>query len=160
MSWLQKWVDRVFKLEIIKSGDNCPPYMFRWWLTTWFGWKVYLHHFVGDDAARDLHDHPRRFISIGLWGRYVEETPFRDQHGGESTVLVDKRLYVAPWWRSFSPEHRHRIVMAPKPGRKPSCWTLVLVGPLEREWGFWVRGKFIRWDIYENAPAGEYTRDC
>ena len=71
---LQRLIDRVFAFERI-DGDRCP-YLHRWRLAS-FGRKrfLYLHHFVGSDWSRDPHDHPKRFISIGLWGSYIEETP-------------------------------------------------------------------------------------
>ena len=153
---VQEWLNRFFKIERITSGEHCPPYLFRWWLLSFFGWKVYLHHFVGDDGARDLHDHPKKFISIGLWGSYIEETPYIDHTGSASTVLVNRTRYRAPWVRSFPPEHKHRLILEPN----KTCWTLVIVGSPKREWGFWVRGKFVPWFEYVHGDAGEKSRDC
>lgn len=156
-STMQALIDRWFKIELIRSGENCPVYLFRWWLMTLLGgWKVYLHHFVGDDSARDLHDHPRAFISIGLWGGYTEETPYVDSRGSESTVLVNRKNYVAPWIRYFPPEHKHRLILFPG---KRSTWTLVIVGPLKRSWGFWVRGKWIHYKTYLSSTE-QLNRDC
>jgi len=154
---LRNLIDTFFKLEEIKSGDHCPPYMFRWTLfkSVRLGCSLYVHHFVGDDGARDLHDHPRKFTTLGLWGRYVEETPHVDAHGGKSTVLVDRKTYTAPWLRSFPAEHRHRLTLFPG----ETCWTLAFVWPLKREWGFWVRGKFIPWRQYVYSD-GSQDRDC
>ena len=94
--------------------------MIRWILlcTPWFA--VYLHHFIRDDPG-DLHDHPRGFVSIGLWGEYWEKTPLR------------LTLFRAPWVRQFPPERRHRILLTPG----ATCWTLAIAGPRVREWGFW-----------------------
>jgi hypothetical protein len=110
-------------MEEINGAKRCPTYLYRWTLLRTSLFAIYLHHFVGDDWARDLHDHPKRFISIGLWGAYVEETPF-----GE-------RFYAAPWIRTFPSIHIHRLRLIQQ---KP-CWTVVVVGPLQREWGFWAR---------------------
>ena len=82
----------------------------------------YLHCMVGDDWSRDMHDHPKPFLSIGLWGSYVEETP------------TGTRTYKAPWIRTFPAHHVHRLRLAPGCKR---CWTLVFTGPETREWGFW-----------------------
>ena len=131
-------LDRVFgKAEEINGHERCPTYLFRWTLlsTRWF--KIYLHKFVGDDWSRDLHDHPKRFISIGLWGRYLEETP------------AGKRCYRAPWVRSFPAEHQHRISTP-----WGTCWTLVIVLRTVREWGFWHDGKFIGWRPYVEGQGG------
>ena len=50
-------------------------YLVRWTLIKHKSWSLYLHQFLGDDWALDLHDHPKRFVSVGLKGKYIEETP-------------------------------------------------------------------------------------
>src|SRR5579872_58435 len=96
---LSKFLDTP---EEINGGDRCPTYLYRWNLLSRRGkFSVYLHHFVGDDWSYDLHDHPKRFISIGLWGWYIEERP-----SGGHTI---KRVYRAPWFRSFPAQYIHRI---------------------------------------------------
>lgn len=70
-----KLLDRILRLEEINGAGTCPTYLYRWTLLRLKnGIGVYLHHFVGNDWSRDLHDHPKRFISVGLWGGYTEET--------------------------------------------------------------------------------------
>lgn len=64
--------------EQINGHERCETYLWRWTIAKWSGRGIYLHHFVGDDWSRDLHDHPKRFIFIGLWGWYIEETPLAD----------------------------------------------------------------------------------
>ena len=130
-------LDRLFGFaEEINGGNRCPTYLFRWTL-----WKdahkrgVYLHHFVGDDWSLDLHDHPKRFITIGLWGRYTEFTPGQ------------MKEWRAPWIRSFPADHIHRI-------EARNCWTLVIVLKPEREWGFWHDGAFTPWRDYVHAKGG------
>lgn len=125
-------INKLFKLEEINGKNRCPTYLFRWTLLRLKWFSVYLHHFVGDDWSRDLHDHPKRFISIGLGGQYVEETP------------AGERTYRAPWVRTFPANHIHRLRMIG--GR--DCWTLVIVLRPVREWGFWHFGKFIPWREY------------
>lgn len=126
-------IDRIFHLEEINGGNRCPTYMFRWQLLRLGkNFAIYLHHFVGDDWALDQHDHPKRFVSIGLWGRYIEETP-----NGE-------RTWRAPWIRSWPATHIHRLRLI---DQKP-CWTLVLVFKPVREWGFWQGAQWIPWEWY------------
>ena len=137
MRRLVNWL--LAKEEI--NGDICPTYMFRWRLCNLYFCKVYLHHFVANDWTRDLHDHPKRFVSIGLKGSYVEETASGDQ------------LFVAPWLRTFPPTHIHRI-------RATDCWTMVIVLRAVREWGFWNEGKWIHWKRYVNTPLSHGRRDC
>lgn len=134
--------------EQIDGANRCPTYLYRWFIcrTRWF--KVYLHHFVADDWSLDLHDHPKRFISIGLKGRYVELTP--DPKGGTKT-----RTFAAPWIRSFPAEHIHRLRMVRGwLGEVGQCWTLVIVLRGTREWGFWHLGRFIPWRRYVEGEGG------
>lgn len=139
--------DSLFNLEEINGGNRCPTYLYRWTLLRIKSWAMYLHHFVGDDWARDLHDHPKRFISIGLWGRYVEQTP------------TSERVYQAPWVRTFPATHIHRLRLI----NKEPCWTLVIVLNTVRPWGFWHEGRFINWKSYvfgKDAAIGDRMRSC
>ena len=177
-TWLNRWFGNA---EEINGGGICPTYLYRWVLCKLpRGYKAYLHHFVGDDWSLDYHDHPKRFISIGLWGSYVERTPLTDaeeaackaeldaslkrlearakESGMDAEVtftgeveMWDEQTYQAPWIRSFPAEWKHRI-------RTPSgsCWTLVIVGAPSRDWGFWHQGQFIGWKRY---VRGEDTRE-
>jgi hypothetical protein len=136
-------IDWIFKLEEINGDKRCPMYLYRWRLLRVPGcFAIYLHRFVGDDWARDQHDHPKRFISIGIWGSYIEETPF-----GE-------RLYRAPWVRTFPSIHIHRLRLV---NQRP-CWTIVLVGPVQREWGFWQGDQWIQWLKY--VKGDKVRRNC
>lgn len=130
-------LNRIFGTpEEINGHERCPTYLYRWTLLKKQGvFSLYLHHFVGDDWSRDLHDHPKRFVSIGLAGSYVEETP------------AGFKTYNAPWIRTFPATHIHRISVPSK-----SCWTLVLVLRPVRDWGFWHDGRFIPWRNYVDGP--------
>lgn len=145
----------LFRHETINGNGRCATYLHRWTLfqprrprRLWRGFGIYLHKFVGDDWSRDLHDHPKRFISIGLRGRYVETTfrgdarqcPCDLEHEHHVT-----REYRAPWFRTFPADHVHRL-SGPTPDRP--CWTLVIVLWHVREWGFWHFGRFIPWREY------------
>ena len=85
--------------------------------------SIYLHHFVGPDDARDPHDHPKWFLSIGLWGSYTE-TRYN------SGIKAGVRKFTAPWIRWFPAEHAHQLSNC-------NAWTLVITGPVKRQWGFW-----------------------
>lgn len=141
LSLLNRW----FSCEEINGANRCPTYLYRWRLlsTPWF--KIYLHRFVGEDWSRDLHDHPKRFISIGLAGGYIEQTP-----GGYT-------IYRAPWIRSFPPEHTHRVSLL-RDGRE--CWTLVVVLGAVRSWGFWHAGRWIHWREYVSSQIADEMKSC
>ncbi len=141
--------------EEINGANRCPTYLYRWTVAKWGKRGVYLHHFVGDDWSLDLHDHPKRFISIGLWGSYVEETPFHPADSEWAALGPVRTTYRAPWIRSFPATHIHRITVPSK-----SCWTLVIVLKTVREWGFWHAGIFHPWRAYvakDNPLANSMT---
>ena len=91
-----------------------------------------------------MHDHPKRFVSIGLKGRYVEETP-----NGE-------REYSAPWIRTFPATHIHRLRLYPG----EDVWTMVAVFRPVRDWGFWHAGKWIDWRTYVGSREADEATDC
>jgi hypothetical protein len=151
--------------EEINGANRCPTYLYRWivygrrkrdsLLARILGqplFKVYLHHFVADDWSLDLHDHPKRFISIGLKGGYIELTP---GYMPEDRLCDRQTVYSAPWIRTFPARHIHRLQMFRKhpDGEVADCWTLVIVLRSAREWGFWHLGKFIHWREYVKPGA-------
>lgn len=132
--------------EEINGANRCPTYLWRWHVASALGCRLYLHRFTGDDWSEDFHDHPKRFISIGLWGSYLELTP------------TGERRFRAPWVRSFPATHQHRILV-----RGGECWTLVLVLKTVREWGFWHEGRWIQWHEYtrgSSAHIADRMRSC
>lgn len=145
LNWIRRYLDR----EDINGDGLCPTYMVRWTLlrTPWF--KVYLHHFLGDDWAIDPHDHPKAFRSIGLWGSYIEER--YDSEG----VKIGEKLWRAPWYRFFPAEHIHRIRSRETGG----AWTICIVGRIQRDWGFWFQHAWIEWSTYVRQ-FGRERKDC
>jgi len=154
-----RWLDRVFQREEMDGDGRCPTYLVRWTLLKlWGGRGLYLHHFVGDDWSLDLHDHPKRFVSFGLWGRYREGTPADAGSGdvGELLTGVQWRTYRAPWIRTFPARHIHRIELID--GRP--CWTAVLVLKTVRRWGFWSRGSWVPWREYVGSETATERKSC
>lgn len=136
---LHRLLDRLFgAAEEINGQNRCATYLYRWTLISTRAWKVYLHRFVGDDWSYDLHDHPKRFVTIGLWGSYLEQTP------------AGFRRWRAPWLRTFPPTHRHRLTTP-----WGDCWTLLWVGRRVRNWGFYHQGRMIPWQDYVAAGSAE-----
>ena len=136
---IDQWLTALLgKPEEIKGQGRCPPYLYRW--RVWggsvsrgykSGRAIYIHHFVGNDWSLDLHDHPKRFISIGIKGSYREITKTGDH------------WYRAPWIRWFPATHAHRIETPPA-----GCWTLAITLRATREWGFWHDGQWVHWHDY------------
>lgn len=161
--------------EEINGANRCPTYLYRWivygkrkrgsFLDGILGhplFKAYVHHFVADDWSLDLHDHPKRFVSIGLKGGYVEVTP-------DSTIIgLGERFqcFNAPWFRSFPAEHIHRLRMFRSGGANGTlekvhdCWTFVIVLRGTREWGFWHVGRFIHWKTYVHSETADQMKAC
>jgi hypothetical protein len=140
---IHELLTRLFSVEEINGGERCLTYMYRWPLVKRPRLSIYLHKFVADDWSRDLHDHPKRFVSIGLRGSYVEETP------------AGFRIYRAPWVRSFPATHVHRIRLV-----GASCWTLVVVFKATRPWGFWNEGRWIPWREYVGSEIADKMKTC
>ncbi len=186
-------LDRLFAYETMSGAGACPVYLERWVCAEVFQCGVYLHHFIGDDWAIDPHDHPRRFVSIGLKGWYWEDVfgpaclldPGRDvlRAGDEFALPHDAEQwytlgdlapeetfksgllyrrpggktttrYRAPWCRSFPAEHLHRV----RASECGDCWTLVIVLPKTRRWGFVKDGKWIGFREY--VFGGHSRKSC
>lgn len=146
MSRLQSFVDRVLRAEVIKG--TADQYMKRWWLLALPGGRrVYLHKFIGSDWSRDLHDHPKWFVSIGLWGGYVEEVgehAYVHSHDLKGWLTKRRRRWVAPWVRFFPATQIHRL----RVNRRRPCWTIVITGSISREWGYWSEDGWVDWRTY------------
>ena len=128
----------LFRAEDIRNPDGSQYLIRRVLLLLKNRAAVYLHHFVGTDKEDAMHDHPKWFLSIGLRGRYVEETP------------TGLRLWTAPWIRWFPASHRHRLIVPPG----ESCLTLVVTGPGEgSDWGFYPDGVYVPWQEFEQMTG-------
>lgn len=147
---MTRLLNRLFRFETMSGNGACPVYLERWTLLLAFKCGIYLHHFLGDDWALDPHDHPRRFISIGLKGWYFEDV---FDHAGNP---ISTRRFTAPWIRSFPAEHVHRV-------RAVECgnvWTLVIVLPKSRDWGFIQYGIWIPFREYVFGGIYRKRKDC
>lgn len=154
---MKNWLNRFFQREEMDGDGRCATYLVRWTLLKWWGGRgLYLHHFVGDDWSLDLHDHPKRFISIGLKGSYIEETPAGLMDRIVRDKIVDTQVFHAPWARTFPAHHIHRIRLI---DGEP-CWTLVVVLKTVRKWGFWHRGEWIPWRKYVSSETATRMKSC
>ena len=148
---LGRLVDWILRAEVIDGGGTGATHFKRWCLGALpNGRRLYLHHFVGSDMWRDLHDHPKAFLSIGLLGGYVEEVSYFTTSDGQPMRTLKRRRWVAPWFRRFDATHTHRLRIAP--GRP--CWTLVVTGPYRRAWGFWSADGWVYWQRYLRERGG------
>jgi hypothetical protein len=128
--------------------------------------KLLLHFFEPNVEDRDPHDHPRGFWTIVLRGSYLDLVPCPDcrdrigvqfhagveepeivppkcdRCGGEQLVVGDVMRAGAIRYRPA--KHTHITQSGPN-----GAWTLVLMGPFERSWGFLRRGRWWAFRDYE-----------
>lgn len=114
------------------------PYLRRWHIIPRNPWlNLYLHHFIGDDDSRALHDHPWWNLSVIIRGRYWEVT----EQG------VAKHNALSAVFRR--PTDAHRIMLDRNPDGTPRpAWTMFLTGPRVREWGFHCPKGWRRWQDF------------
>jgi len=91
--------------------------------TPWFA--LYLHRMDGPDSRPTLHDHPWNFLSLVLRGGYIERR--LDPH----SMLVDEQHRVR-WVNRMRTHDAHAITEL----LRVPTWTLLLVGPRRRTWGY------------------------
>lgn len=119
-----RWAIAEHQFDLVQRATGLV-YLRRWWIvkTPWFG--VALHRMDAPDARPELHDHPFGFVSIVLGGGYVE------RRLDPLTMTVDETHQVRRLNR-VRPHDAHsirRLLAVP-------TWTLLLVGPYRRTWGF------------------------
>lgn len=134
-------------------GPKDDPYLRRWHLlprNRRVG--IYLHQMLhDDDDDRALHDHPYNNVSIILRGGY-QEVMFRwapaDGFMLPLTVAKDRRP-----GRRAGDAHKLRML----PGVTES-WSLFLMGPRVREWGFWCPGgRWVHWKEFTDPADASLT---
>ncbi len=113
------------------KGLGKEPYLTRYTLISIFDFKLCIHVFHQSDGG-DLHDHPWFFLSLILWGGYIEET------------LKGKQKYYPGMILFRRADHVHRLELFP--GNK--AITLVLMGQKERSWGFTTLSGWVHWKKY------------
>lgn len=124
MKLIEKLLCRFFWFYDITGTLDNSLYLRRWFIVRAFGRKICVHKIVRPDGDRCRHDHPWNFVTLVLFGGYVEE--LRD---GKSHEAKPFRLYK----RSCS--HSHRITSLPR----SEAWTMVFMGRDQREWGFFTK---------------------
>lgn len=133
----------IFGQELGKP--ECP-YLKRWVVN--FGkFSIRLHHWIGSDDPRYMHDHAWAFYTLVLKGGYTDVTECPSDrcermydHGCDNcndTGRVEEHLKAGSL--TFR-EALHKHTVQTDPG---GAWTLLLVGPFKRKWGFYVDGEFV-----------------
>ncbi|MCA9361784.1 hypothetical protein KC906_00265 [Candidatus Kaiserbacteria bacterium] len=155
IAWFKRYCQ---KFRYVIKNDEGEPYLVRYRLwQSKHGVNVYLHHILRSDYDRALHDHPFDFVTILLWGSYIEWQPhwckmFFDSPVERQTEPAGNRSFVQVrthrGWLSVI-RHKatdpHRLEL-----RNGKVWSLFLRGPKVREWGFYLNNE--KW-----VPHTEYA---
>ena len=127
---LMPLISRDPDLELYREmNGEFEGYLHRWCLIPRNKQRnVYIHRILSADENM-LHDHPWDFESIILSGGYLEQT----ESGTERHKKGDRFHRKAA--------DLHRIVSV-----QPDTWTLVITGPVVRNWGFMIDGAWCHYD--------------
>lgn len=107
--------------------------------------NIYIHRIFKSDEDKHKHNHPWNFISVILWGGYIESV----LHMAKDTNLFIKyrRQYIRKFlnigYRNFKDYHQFKLLKI--------TTTLVITGPrTNTSWGYYVDGTHICSDEYRN----------
>lgn len=134
--------------RLIPDRIENKTYLHRYYLlsTRWLApvfpklsYRVVLHHCVLSDID-GMHDHPWKWWCKVLEGGYWETVP--DENGRRKRIWRDP----SHGWRSQKAKDYHRLEL---PYDGASSWSLFIMGPKEKDWGFQDRdGNWIQWKEY------------
>jgi hypothetical protein len=146
------------------GAPDCPLFN-RWELVARRSFKLMVHHFLPNMRDIDPHDHPASFVTIVVKGAYVDEQPCdctRENSYGSLAEVYRQNDLTCP--RCGGAEVIRQTVRAPSIHFRPAthahitetdhrgAWTIVIMGPKRREWGFWRNGMRLWYSVdeYEN----------
>lgn len=135
---------RIRRLKLIR--DDGKVYLNRWgFRTRWFG--VYLHRIESPDPGDFMHDHPWSFVSLILRGGYVERRCLaRDVASPIARRGSEMVRHYARHLNRVRLDECHQIIAV-----EENTWTLVLSGPVRREWGFYTTAQ-TGWTRHDALP--------
>jgi hypothetical protein len=132
INWLVALLCRWFPYKEIGWKD-IDEVFFRWTLAQAFGYKLVLHRLDAENWHVNCHDHPWDFLAIVIGPGYYEMLDPKQKirnKGRDCGRSVYWRGPLSLLWRPA--ESKHNVIT--KPG-KPN-WSLVLMKPKRRGWGF------------------------
>jgi len=143
-------LDRLGRKRIVMDRQANEPYLERYYLflkdRKKFLFNVFIHKFLKSDPD-DVHDHPWPYATLILKGGYYEWIPVFDVEGKKITETC--RWRGPGHFRICSATSYHRIELDPN----ITAWTMFMPGPQKREWGFFVKNKWVHNDIYLTEKA-------
>ena len=145
-SLFRGWLAKLERSEIGDGRGDVFFVRYKVLKCRWF--SVFLHEFHRSDYDRCLHDHPWWFVTLILRGGYWEVLPdiWKYDAGDaipHATVYTTRKVWRRPGYIGrYSAAHAHRIEVDPS---RPRPWSLVVVGPKTRPWGFWGPLGWVKW---------------
>lgn len=145
------WLDKLGRKRIVMDRQNDEPYLERYYVflkdRKYFPFNVFIHKFLKSDPD-DVHDHPWPYATLILKGGYYEWIPTFNPFTGEK--VGETRYWRGPGhFRICGATSYHRIELDPN----VTAWTLFMPGPQKREWGFFVKNKWIHNEQYLEEKA-------
>jgi hypothetical protein len=131
--------------DILQNGKLYLRTFFVWrpkWSERLFGFKtggIYIHQFVRSDIEPP-HDHSWNFFTFILKGRYWDHRYIIDSDGKRQYLSCELMWPGKSAWRSKDHIHRVRLEDENVP-----VWTLMFVGPVEREFYFYTPEGPVLW---------------
>lgn len=100
------------------------------WVLQFKRFSIRLHYWTGSDDQEYYHDHAWWFRTFVLWGGYLDISP-----GPDGQPVTDTLTFGSTRYREAEYKHKVKII-------KPTV-TLMITGPDERKFGFWINEKFV-----------------
>lgn len=139
---MEKLLRRLLPFKVIKVADHPDEeYLVRWFILGSKGEgderrSLRLHKIKLSDN-RYFHDHPWKFVSVILWGSYMEHTPYGSRKFRPG--MLNRKTATA----------LHRLELD-----RP-VWTLFFCGRRQRTWGFVTEKGWVPWYEYEDKLPSE-----
>ncbi len=123
--------------RIILDREEKNPYLIRYYYLNLRPFaRIVIHRFMRSDVD-GLHDHPWAFQNYILSGGYWEHT-------------IDGKFWREPGYTGVSDANfLHRVELDPEKSGDEEIWTLFMMGPKEKPWGFLDNnGEWVEHEIY------------
>jgi hypothetical protein len=145
----------IFRRLTLRRADG-DVYLDRWAIAHDRIGGIMLHRMAAPDPGVDLHDHPWWFVTIPLWGGYIEERALTR----EAPALAAIAERMAPNIHRTRGVVERRDVFRPRAMRLDEChtvtslvrrsaWSLVIRGPRIRSWGFYLASGYMSEATYD-----------
>lgn len=146
----KRYLEVAAKLEqqgrkrIILDRESDNEYLIRYYYLTLRPFaRIVLHRFMRSDID-GLHDHPWAFENYILSGGYWETT-------------LEGRFWRPPGYHgTATANYFHRVELDEEKANGEEVWTLFLMGPRQKEWGFLNENN--EWVYYETYLENKQKR--